>query len=86
MTMPFLDLLIQIRSGIEIFEPFYRNKEGMREFQDLVHRLQEMERAGLVSHVFTQVRQRAGEENIDLAMVRGGLTAEGERLLAEHQD
>ncbi len=52
------------------------------EFQDLVHRLQEMERLGLVTHVWTQTRQSAGTDYYDMAMVTRGLTEEGERLLA----
>ncbi len=86
MTSPFLDLLKQIASGVIIHEPFRRTSRELTEFQDTVHRLQEMERLGLVKHVFTQVRSIAGQEYYDLAMVQGGLTEEGKRLLAEHQD
>lgn len=85
MSAPFLDLLKQIADGIVIFEPFRRDSEGMREFQDTVHRLQEMERLGLISRLFIQRRTHRSQEYIDLVMVQGGLTVEGERLLAEQQ-
>ncbi len=83
---PFLDLLKQIAAGVIIHEPFQRTSRELMDFQDTVHRLQEMERLGLVGHVFTQVRSIAGQEFYDLAMVQGGLTEEGRRLLAEQQD
>ncbi len=86
MTSPFLDLLKQIAAGVIIYEPFRRTSRELTEFQDTVHRLQEMERLGLVRHVFTQVRSIAGQEYYDLAMVQGGLTEEGKQLVAEHQD
>ena len=41
MSSPFLDLLKQIAGGVVIDEPFCRDKAGLREFQDTVHRLQE---------------------------------------------
>jgi len=85
MNTPFLDLLQQITSGTTIYEPFPRNARGIQEFQDTVARLQEMEKLGLVRRIWTQVREIAGTEYYDMAMVQGGLTAEGERLLAEQQ-
>lgn len=83
MTSPMLNLLAHIASGISIFEPFGRTE--LLGFQDTVHRLQEMERQGLISRVFTQPRMIISQEYCDLVMVQGGFTAEGERLLAEHQ-
>ena len=85
MRSPFLDLLQQIAAGIVIFEPFHRSARDLREFHDTVQRLLEMERLGLIKRTFTQKRVIAGVEYCDLVMVQGGLTAEGERLLAEHQ-
>ncbi len=85
MTSPFLDLLKQIDEGISIFEPFRRTSHEMVEFQDTVARLQEMEQLGLVRRTYTQQREIAGREYIDFVMVQGGLTAEGQRLLAEHR-
>jgi len=85
MTTPFLNLLQQIASGTTIYEPFPRNARGIQEFQDTVARLQEMEKLGLVRRIWTQVREIAGAEYYDMAMVQGGLSAEGERLLAEQQ-
>ena len=85
MTTPFLDLLQQIASGTTIYEPFPRNARGIQEFQDTVARLQEMERQGLVRRIWTQVREIAGTEYYDMAMVQGGLTEEGECLLAEQR-
>jgi hypothetical protein len=43
MSSPFLNLFKQIADGVAIFEPFRRETEGLREFQDIVHRLQEIE-------------------------------------------
>lgn len=83
MSSHFIDLLKQIAGGVVIFEPFRRDAEGLREFQDTVHRLQEMERLGLVKHLFIQKHAHRTEEHIDLVMVQGGLTIEGQRLLAE---
>ena len=85
MTSPFLDLLKQIDEGIQIFEPFRRTSRELVEFQDLVARILEMESLGLIKRTFTQKREIAGAEYYDLIMVLGGLTAEGERLLAEHR-
>ncbi len=81
---PVLKLLEQIASGVTIYEPYPRTSQALVEFQDLVHRLQEMERSGLVTMVWTQVRQIAGSEYYDMAMVTRGLTEEGERVLSEH--
>ncbi len=81
---PLIDLLRQIDSGIAIFEPFRRTSAELMEFQETVRRLQELEQLGLVRRVFTQVRNIAGQDYFDLAMVQGGMTAEGKRLLEEH--
>ena len=81
---PLIDLLTQIDSGITIFEPFRRTSAELVAFQATVRRLQELEQLGLVRRVFTQVRNIAGQDYFDLAMVQGGMTAEGKRLLAEH--
>jgi len=84
-TSPFLDLLEQIASGILIFEPYFRHGYDLEGFQDLVHRLKEMEQLGLVGRVWTQVRESGGREHYNLAMVTGGLTADGERLLSQQR-
>jgi hypothetical protein len=83
MSSPFLDLLNQIASGVTIYEPFRRDAQGMAEFQDTAHRLREMERLGLVRQLFVQIRSSRGAEVVDLVMVQGGLTREGQRLLDE---
>jgi hypothetical protein len=85
MTPPFLNLLKQIAAGIVIYEPFRRDTEGLREFQDTVHRLQEMERLGLVGHLFVQRQTNRNEDYVDLVMVQGGLTEEGKRLLTQQE-
>ena len=85
MTFPFLELLKRIADGVAIYEPFRRDAEGLREFQDTVHRLQEMERLGLVGPLFVQRRMKRGAEYVDLIMVQGGLTDEGKRLLAQQE-
>lgn len=82
MASPILELLKQIAGGVVIYEPFRRDAQGMREFQDIVHRLQEMERLGLVGRLYIQRRTNQCAEYVDLVMVQGGLTVEGERLLA----
>ena len=84
MTSPFTDLLEQLASGVYIFEPFYRSGRELQEFQTTVERLQEMKELGLVQYIWTQKREIAGCEYYDMAVVRGGLTEEGERLLAEY--
>jgi hypothetical protein len=84
MKSPFLDLLKQIADGVIIYEPFPRDAQGLREFQDTVYRLQEMEHLGLVGRLFVQTRRSKGEEYIDMVMVQGGLTVEGKKLLAEY--
>jgi hypothetical protein len=84
-TSPFLDLLEQIASGIQIFEPYFRHGYDLEGFQDLVHRLKEMEHLGLVGRVWTQVRESGGKEYYNLAMVTNGLTNEGEQLLAAYR-
>jgi hypothetical protein len=83
MRSPFLDLLKQIAEGVTIYEPFRRDAQGMAEFQDTVHRLREMERLGLVRQLFVQTRASRDAEVVDLVMVQGGLTREGQRLLDE---
>ncbi len=84
MSTRFLDLLKQIKDEIIIYEPFHRTTQGIAEFQDTVHRLQEMKQLGLIRRLFTQTRTNHEGEFINLAMVQGGLTEEGEQLLAEH--
>jgi hypothetical protein len=83
MSSPFLDLLNQIADGVVIYEPFPRDAQGMTEFQDTVHRLREMERLGLVGRLFVQTRTSRDTEYVDMVMVQGGLTLEGQRVLAE---
>src|ERR1051325_3302471 len=83
MSSPFLDLLRQISEGIVIYEPFPRDAQGLNEFQDTVHRLREMERLGLVGRLFVQTRTSRDAEYVDMVMVQGGLTVEGQRLLAD---
>ena len=69
MTTPLIDLLQQIASGVTIYEPYPRTSQALVEFQDLVHRLQEMERLGLVTKVWTQTKESGGSEYYDMAMV-----------------
>ena len=83
MSSPFLDLLKQIASGVIIYEPFRRDAQGMAEFQDTAHRLREMERLGLVGQLFVQTRTSRDAEVVEMVMVQGGLTHEGQRLLDE---
>lgn len=52
----------------------------MAEFQDRVHRLREMERLGQVRQLFVQIRSSRGAEVVDMLMVQGGITREGQRL------
>ena len=85
MNSPFLDLLKQIAEGIEIYEPFRRDAKGLREFQDTVHRLREMESLGLVRRLYIQKRTRGSEEYVEMVMIQGGLTDEGKRLLTEQE-
>jgi hypothetical protein len=85
MTSHFLELLRQIASGVVIYEPFRRAAQKLREFQDLVHCLQEMEQLGLIGRLFIQKRMSGSAECVDLVMVQSGLTAEGQRLLAEQE-
>ena len=80
---PFLSLLKQINDGVQIFEPFLRTPEKMREFNDTVTRLQEMEDLKLIRKLFVQTRTYRSEESIDFVMVVGGLTEEGRRLLEQ---
>jgi hypothetical protein len=80
-----IDLLKQIASGVIIYEPFGRTPHDLQRFQDTVIRLQEMEREGLVKQLFLQYRTgHQGEEQIELVMVQGGLTDDGERLVKEN--
>jgi len=81
-----LKLLAQIKSGIIIFEPFRRTPQEIAEFQDTVERLQELKQLNLIRSLFTERRAFADGEHCILAMVQGGLTADGEQLLIEHQD
>ena len=81
MSSPFIDLLKLIAEGVIIYEPFRRDAEGLRTFQDTIGRLQEMERLGMIGRLFIQRRDHRGEEFIDLVMVQGGITIEGRRLL-----
>ena len=83
MSSPFLDLLKQISDGVVIYEPFRRDNQGLNEFQDTVHRLREMERLGPLGHLFVQTRTSRDAEVVDMVMVQGGLTVEGQRLLAD---
>ncbi len=85
MTSAYLDLLEQIAAGIVIFEPFYRRGRELLEFQATVERLPEMHQLGLVRQVWRQRREIAGTQYYDMAVVRGGLTTEGERLLAKQR-
>ncbi len=85
MKSVFIDLLKQIASGVTIYEPFRRNAQDLQVFQDTVHRLQEMEREGLVGQLFIQTRAGSqGEDQVELVMVQGGLTEGGERMLREY--
>ena len=86
MSSPFLDLLRQIADGVVIYEPFRRDAQGMAEFQDTVHRLREMERLELVGRLFMQTRTSRDAEVVDIVMVQGGLTIEGQRLLADQSN
>ena len=83
MATPFIDLLKQIASGVTIYEPFRCTTEELKEFQDTVDRLKEMEQLGLIRRLFTQTCTSSDGEYIELAMVQGGLTPEGQRLLEE---
>ena len=82
---PVLKLLHQIDAGITIYEPYLRTPEKLREFDDTVARLQEMERLGLINRLFVQTRTHSGEERIDMVMVTGGLTEEGRRMLQHNE-
>ncbi|MBA3440345.1 MAG: hypothetical protein H0T92_10800 [Pyrinomonadaceae bacterium] len=44
-----------------------------------------MHQLGLVQQVWTQQREIAGTEYYDMAVVRGGLTTEGEQMLAKQR-
>lgn len=79
----YLDLLRKIADDIIIYEPLGRTPEDERIFLDTVHRLQKMERLGLVTRLLISSRPTAsgGEEQVDFVMVQGGLTDEGKRLL-----
>ena len=85
MSSSYLQLLEQIASGIVIFEPLSRRGRELLEFQALVERLLEMHQLGLVHQVWTQKREIAGTEYYDMAVVHGGLTAEGEQLLEQQR-
>ena len=83
---PVLDLLRQIDAGVTIYEAFNHTPEKLRDFEDTVARLQEIERLGLIRKLFTQTRtsSASGVEEIKLVMVVGGLTEEGRQMLAQH--
>lgn len=85
-TQPLLDLLEQIKSGICIFEPYRRTPQEISDFQDTVYRLQEIKRLGLIRNLFMEKRANADGEYCSLAMVQGGLTPEGERLIEENSE
>jgi len=76
-------LLKQIAGGVVIYEPFCCDAEGLNEFQDTVHRLQE-ERLGLVGRLFIEKQTSRGAEHIGFVMIQVGLTSEGRRILAEN--
>ena len=79
-----VDLLELIASGVTIYEPFGRTSQDLQSFQDTVERLKEMEREGLVQKLFLQFRAGTQvEDQIELVMVQGRLTNEGERLLKD---
>ena len=80
----FLKLLQQVADGVTIYEPFLHTPEGLREFEDTVARLQEMEQLGLVKRLFTQTRTSSGNGQVVMVMVVGGLTDEGRRMLSDH--
>lgn len=81
---PFLSLLKQIADGVTIYEPFTRAPERLREFEDTVARLREMECRGLIGKLFIQTRTSSGEESVEMIMVTGAITEEGARLLVQH--
>lgn len=83
MVSPFLDLLRQISEGVVIYEPFRRDGQGLSEFQDTVHRLREMERLGLIGRLYVQTRTSRNAEYVEMVMVQGGLTVDGQRLLSD---
>lgn len=78
---PVLKLLSQIADGVSIFEPYPQTPEGWQRFNDTVARLREMEGLGLIGRLFVQTRTSFGEERVEMVMVNGGLTDEGQRLL-----
>ena len=80
-----IDILKQIASGVTIYEPFGRTPHDLQKFQDIVLRLQEAEREGLVKQLFLQYRAgHQGEDQIELVMVQGGLTDAGEKIMKEN--
>jgi len=80
-----IDILKQIASGVTIYEPFGRTPHDLQKFQDIVIRLQEAEREGLVKQLFLQYRAgHQGEDQIELVMVQGGLTDAGEKIMKEN--
>ena len=85
MTSAYLHLLERIAAGVVIFGPLYRCGREFQEFQTTVERLPEMHQLGLVRQVWRQRREVAGTQYYDMAVVRGGLTTEGERLLAKQR-
>jgi len=77
MNQPFLELLKQVANGVVIYEPFRRDAQVLSEFQDTVHRLQEMESLGLIGKLFVEKHPRQGSDQIDFVMIQGGLTPDG---------
>jgi len=58
--------------------------ECLNELQSTVLSLQETKRLGLVGLLFIEKRISHGAEPIDFVMIQGGLTPEGQRVLAEN--
>ncbi len=56
MTTLLLYLLKQIADEVIIYEPLRRPTNELREFQNTVHRLREMERLGLSRRLSTQTK------------------------------
>ncbi len=80
-----IELLLQIKGGVAIYEPLGRTPWDLQKFQDTVERLKEMEREGQINRLFLQFRSGFQvEDQIELVMVQGGLTDKGERLLEQH--
>lgn len=74
-------LLEQIQQGIIIFEPLRRTSQAITEFQAMVRRLIELERAGLIGHCVVQEHEIAGQKYCDLLMIYTGISERGRELL-----